>query len=157
MLPILAQRPLGEFFSVFIISVLKHGAKPWLSLLHIHSTICSPDISAVCGPLLKYRLIGETDTTASLWLSNNTCFADDAMHPLLHWGKLCAAVFRFADAGVLMNIDTGVFREHVTFKITCVPCGSLCSTSSFWESPPFTFGAVVNALLNTFPVCLYPH
>lgn len=84
MLPILAQRPLGEFFSVFIISVLKHGAKPWLSLQHIHSTICSPDISAVCGPLLKYRLIGETDTTVSLWLSNNTCFADDAMHPVLH-------------------------------------------------------------------------
>lgn len=34
----------------------------------------------------------------------------------------------------------------------------LCFTllSSFWESPPFTFETVVNALLNPFPVFLYP-
>lgn len=82
----------GRFFSMFIISVLKHGAQPWLSLLHIHSTICSPDISAVSRPVFKYRLNEEMDTTMSLWISNNTCLAIDAMLPVLQSGELCAAL-----------------------------------------------------------------
>lgn len=67
---------------------------------------------------LKYRLIEETDSTTSLWISNSTCLADDAMILVLQSGELCAAELRFAHSHVLMNINTGLFRVHMLFKIT---------------------------------------
>lgn len=138
------------FFSMFIISVLKMEHSPGSH--YYTSTLPSalPISQLSVDQFLKYRLIVETDSTMSLWISNNTCLADDTMLPVLHSGELWAAELRFAHPRVLMNINTGLFRVHTPFKITWISWVLLCSMNSFWESPHLTFRGVVNALLIQF-------
>lgn len=56
------------------------------------------------------------DTTMSLWISNNTCLAVDAMLPVLQSGELCAA-----HAHVLMNINTSLFGYTCPSRLPASP------------------------------------
>lgn len=61
------------------------------------------------------------DITMSLWISNNTCLAVDAMLPVLQSGELCAAVLRFAHAHVLMNINASLFGYTCPSRLPASP------------------------------------